>query len=53
MKEELITLLNSYAAARCSGDTLLQQFATGQLQAFLEQVELTKTTPAAEDTANG
>lgn len=48
MKEELITLLNSYAAARCSGDTLLQQFATGQLQAFLEQVELTN----AEDTAN-
>lgn len=52
MKEELITLLNSYAAARCSGDTLLQQFAAGQLKAFLEQVELTRITPATEDTTN-
>jgi hypothetical protein len=41
MKEQLIAIVNAYAAARASGDTLLQQFATQQLGAFLESVEIT------------
>lgn len=40
MKEKLITIINSYAAARSSGDSLLQQFAAQQLQSFLESVEI-------------
>jgi hypothetical protein len=41
MKDQLITIVNSYAAARASGDTVLQQFAAQQLGAFLEAVEIT------------
>jgi hypothetical protein len=41
MKEQLITIINSYAAARYSGDSLLQQFAAQQLQSFLDSVEIT------------
>jgi hypothetical protein len=40
MKDELIILINSYSAAIKSGDPLLQEFATGQLKAFLDRVEL-------------
>lgn len=47
-KERLITIVNSYAAARASGDAMLQQFAAQQLGAFLEGVEITAK-PAAED----
>lgn len=49
MKEQLITIINSYAAARASQDGVLQQFATQQLQAFLEAVEITPK-PAEEPT---
>jgi hypothetical protein len=46
MKDQLITIVNAYAAARASGDSMLQQFATQQLGAFLEAVEITaKPTP--------
>jgi hypothetical protein len=38
MKDQLITIINSYAAARASGDALLQQFAAEQLGAFLDGV---------------
>ena len=40
MKDQLITIVNSYAAARASGDTVLQQFAAQQLGAFLDAVEI-------------
>ncbi len=40
-KEELISIINSYAAARTSGDPPLQQFAAERLQAFLNRVEIT------------
>jgi hypothetical protein len=40
MQDQLITIVNSYAAARASGDTVLQQFAAQQLGAFLEAVEI-------------
>jgi hypothetical protein len=41
MKEQLITIVNAYAAARVSGDAMLQQFAAQQLGVFLEAVEIT------------
>jgi hypothetical protein len=48
MKDQLITIVNAYAAARASGDTLLQQFAAQQLGTFLDAVEITaKPTPEA------
>jgi hypothetical protein len=49
MKEQLIEIVNAYAAARCSGDGLLQRFAAQQLGAFLERVELVDTTPSPEE----
>jgi hypothetical protein len=52
MKETLLQLINSYAAARSSGDPILQQFAAGQLQTFLAGVELIGTTPTTEDTTD-
>ena len=52
MKETLLQLINSYAAARSSGDTILQQFAAGQLQTFLAGVELIEAAPTTEDTTN-
>lgn len=53
MQDQLITLVNSYAAARASGDTVLQQFAAQQLGAFLEVVEIVPkgdANPAPEET---
>jgi hypothetical protein len=59
MQDQLITIVNSYAAARASGDTVLQQFAAQQLGAFLEAVEIVpkgdaNPTPTPEENpANG
>jgi hypothetical protein len=47
MKETLLQLINSYAAARSSGDPILQQFAASQLQTFLAGVELIETPTSA------
>lgn len=44
MKEHLIRLIESYAAARASGDPLLQQFAANHLREYLSRVELVKAT---------
>jgi hypothetical protein len=49
MKEQLAALIESYAAARASGNGLLQQFATSQLSQFLQQVELIKPEASAEE----
>ena len=51
MKDQLIAIVNAYAAARASGDTMLQQFATQQLGVFLDAVEITAkpTTEAIND----
>lgn len=40
MKEQLIQLIDAYAAARGAGNAMLQQFAAQQLTAFLDQVEV-------------
>ena len=52
MKETLLQLINSYAAARSSGDPILQQFAAGQLQTFLAGVELIEAAPTFEDSSD-
>jgi hypothetical protein len=44
--------VNAYAAARASGDSMLQQFATQQLGAFLEAVEITAKPTPEEAPAN-
>lgn len=41
MKEQLASLIETYAAARASGDAALQRFATQQLSTFLQSVEVT------------
>jgi hypothetical protein len=46
MKEQLIALINSYGAARTTGDPLLIKLAADQLQAFLASVDLTEIQPA-------
>lgn len=51
MKDTLLQLVNSYAAARASGDPILQQFAAGQLQTFLASVELIEGQPAPSEDA--
>jgi phage I-like protein len=43
MKEQLIKLINSHAAAYASGDELLRQFAAEQLSDFLNGVEIIAT----------
>lgn len=48
MKEQLTQLIEAYAAARSSGNTLLQQFATTQLSDFLGQVDIVRPTPSPE-----
>jgi hypothetical protein len=48
MKSQLIAHVNSYAAARVSGDPALQQFAAEQLSAFLDAVEITPKPTDAE-----
>jgi hypothetical protein len=42
MKEHLIRLIESYAAARVSRDPFLQQFAVSHLREYLAQVEIVK-----------
>lgn len=42
MKEQLTQLIEAYAAARASGNNLLQQFAAGQLGEFLGQIDVIK-----------
>lgn len=52
MKEQLIELIETYAAAKLSGNSLLQQFAAKQVSAFLDGVELTpKAEQATEEEA--
>lgn len=42
MKEQLIQLINSFAAARTSNDPILVQFASQQLTNFLEKVTISE-----------
>lgn len=52
MKEQLIEFIEAYAAARQSGNGVLQQFAAKQIAAFLEGVEIVaKPEPAEEEQA--
>ncbi|MGA0848174.1 MAG: hypothetical protein ACO3PY_06175 [Pontimonas sp.] len=50
MKEQLASLIETYAAARASGDGTLQRFATQQLSTFLQGVDVTRITPPENDT---
>jgi hypothetical protein len=54
MKEQLLQLIEAYAAARASGNGVLQQFATSQLSVFLDGIEISaKQQPEAEETEAG
>ena len=46
MKEQLALLIETYAAARASGDVTLQRFATQQLNSFLQGIDIS---PTADD----
>lgn len=48
MKEQLTALIEAYSAAQVSGNTILKQFAASQLNLFLSQVEVVKTTPVSD-----
>jgi hypothetical protein len=49
MKDDLIRLINAYAAARASGDALLLSMAAERLQQFLEAVEVVAIEQASTD----
>lgn len=49
MKEQLAQLIETYAAARTSGNAALQQYATQMLSNFLQQVEITPLTPTSPE----
>lgn len=42
MKEQLVALINSYGAACSTGDPLLQQLVTEQLQLLMSRIEVTE-----------
>ena len=48
MKETLLQLINSYAAARSSGDPILQQFAAGQLTSKFQKMAVSAPVKAAK-----
>jgi len=49
MKEQLIQLIAAYGAAHASGNAILKQLAAGQLDAFLESVEVVRPTPSTPE----
>lgn len=51
MKEQLTQLIETYTAARISGNSTLQQYATQLLSSFLQQVEIIPLPPATPESA--
>ena len=49
MKDDLIRLINAYAAAKASGDALLLSLAAERLQGFLEAVDVVAVEQASAD----
>jgi hypothetical protein len=49
VKDDLIKLINAYAAARASGDALLLGMAAERLQGFLEAVDVVAVEQASAD----
>jgi hypothetical protein len=49
VKDDLIKLINAYAAARASGDALLLGMAAERLQQFLEVVDVVAVEQASTD----
>lgn len=47
MKEQLAQFIEAYAAARPTGNAMLQQFAARELSAFLESIEITSADTAS------
>ena len=51
-QSELVEAINSYAAARTTGDVKLQQFSTSYLQKLVETLEFSpEEDPEAEEAA--
>jgi hypothetical protein len=51
MKNDLTDLIETYAAARISGNSRLQQYATAQLMEFLNGIEINPATPPEDEGA--
>jgi hypothetical protein len=49
VKDDLIKLINAYAAARASGDALLLSMAAERLQQFLAAVDVVVVVAASAD----
>ena len=49
MKDQLAELIEAYAAARASGNRTLLEFAAGQLNALLAQVNVTEIKKQEEE----
>lgn len=45
MKQQLADLIEAYAAARTSGNSMLLEFAVSKLNEFLQSVEIIKPKP--------
>ena len=52
MKQQLAELIETYAAARASGNATLQQFAAQQLSGFLGRIEVIEATPVSEGSSD-
>jgi hypothetical protein len=48
-KEELVTAINSYAAARSTGDAALTQMAAAKLTELVDSLSFTEPEPAEAD----
>lgn len=50
MKEKLAELIEAYAAARCSGNRILMEYAAGRLNDMMQAVEVTVPKPPEQST---
>lgn len=48
-KDEFVTAINSYSAARATGDVALTKMAAAQLNVLLETLSFTEPEPADTD----
>ena len=51
LKQALAQLIDAYADAKASKNQILLQYATQELQNFIQQVDLIQTPPARKDEA--
>jgi uncharacterized protein (UPF0335 family) len=51
MKEKLAELIEAYSIARATNNRMLMEFAAGQLNAFIQKVEVSEPKPEIAEEA--